>query len=379
MNRAGKYVNNLSGKLAYKSFKPSFLPLTPELTINATTNRKLIEAYKNLSKLEGISKYIPNKDLFISMYVRKEALLSSQIEGTQCTLEDVLDSAVDSNTNQDVAEVINYVNACLYAVRRIESLPICCRFIKEVHERLMTGVRGQEKNPGEFRKSQNWIGGSDSTISQARYIPPNVDDMLESMSNLEKFINDEDDIDPLIKNALVHYQFETIHPFLDGNGRIGRLLIMIMLLDSKLLSSPILYVSYFLKKNQIEYYDRMTEVRNSGNYEQWIAFFLEAICEASKDSIATIEEMNKLHEINMKKIPETNRKKNNIKTLFEYVERYPIIDIQKTAKALNMSYNTVSSSINKLIELKILKKDNDAARNRVYIYEKYLEILRKNT
>lgn len=379
MNRAGKYINNLSGKLAYKSFKPSFLPLNPELTLNTATNKKLIEAYKSLSELEGISKYIPNKDLFISMYVRKEALLSSQIEGTQCTLEDVLNSSVISNANQDVAEVVNYVNACLYAIKRIESLPICCRSIKEFHEKLMAGVRGQEKNPGEFRKSQNWIGGSGSTISEARYIPPNVDDMLEAMSNLETFINEEDDIDPLVKNALVHYQFETIHPFLDGNGRIGRLLIMLMLLDSKLLSSPILYVSYFLKKNQIEYYDRMSEVRNSGNYEQWIAFFLEAICEASKDAITTIEEMNKLHEANIKKIPETNRKKNNIKILFEYIEKYPIIDIQKTAKALDMSYNTVSSLINKLIELEILKKENDAARNRVYIYDKYLEILRKDT
>lgn len=379
MNRAGKYVNNLSSNLAYKSFKPSFLPPTPELTISVSTNRKLIEAYKKLSELEGISKYIPNIDLFISMYVRKEALLSSQIEGTQCTLEDILDPTVDINTNQDVTDVVNYIDACLFAMKRTDTLPICCRLIKETHKKLMAGVRGQEKSPGEFRKSQNWIGGTGSTISQARYIPPNVSDMLEAMSNLEKFINDEDDIDPLIKNALVHYQFETIHPFLDGNGRIGRLLIMLMLLDSKLLSSPVLYVSYFLKKNQIEYYDRMNEVRNSGNYEQWIAFFLEAICDASKDAITTIEEINKLHEININKLPETNRKKNNVKALFEYIERYPIIDIQKTAKALNMSYNTVSSSINKLIELKILKKDNNAARNRVYIYEKYLEILRKDT
>ncbi|MBQ0036588.1 MAG: Fic family protein [Firmicutes bacterium] len=379
MNRAGNYVNNLSGKLAYKSFKPSFLPLTPELTISPSTNAKLLEAYKYLLELEGISKYIPNKELFISMYVRKEALLSSQIEGTQCTLEDILNPAVDINANQDVSDVINYIDACLYAIKRIESLPICCRLIKETHEKLMAGVRGQEKSPGDFRKSQNWIGGSGSTISEARYIPPNVEDMIDAMTNLEKFINDDGDIDPLIKNALVHYQFETIHPFLDGNGRIGRLLIMLMLLDSKILSSPILYVSYFLKKNQIEYYDRMSEVRNSGNYEQWIFFFLEAICEASKDAITTIENINKLHEINIKKLPETNRKINNVKVLFDYIEKYPIIDIQKTAKALNMSYNTVSNSINKLIELKVLKKGNDAARNRIYIYDKYLQILRKDT
>lgn len=379
MNRAGKYVNNLAGKLAYKSFKPSFLPPKPEVVLSLKTNKKLINAHEQLAKLDSICEYIPNKELFISMYVRKEALLSSQIEGTQCTLEDIFNPTIDTNSNQDVADVINYINACLYAVKRIESLPISCRLMKEIHGILMNGVRGQDKNPGEFRKSQNWIGGNNSTILQARYIPPNVDDMVECMSNLEIFINDEDELDPLIKNALVHYQFETVHPFLDGNGRVGRLLIMLMLLNDKFLSSPILYVSYFLKKNQVEYYDRLSEVRNSGNYEQWIDFFLDAICKSSEDAIDTIKSLNALHDENIRKIPETNRKKNNTKELFDYIEKYPIIDIQKTSAALNMSYNTVASAVDKLVELRILRKSKDVSRNRVYEYYKYIEILRKDT
>lgn len=379
MNRAGEYINNLSKEMAYKSFKPSFLPPEPNIEITPEINKKLIEAYAALAKLDSLSKYIPNKDLFVSMYVRKEALLSCQIEGTQCTLEDVLNPSIDSSSNQDVGDVINYVNACLYGVERIKTLPICCRLIKEVHEKLMKGVRGQEKNPGEFRRSQNWIGGNNSTLSQARYIPPNVNDMNEAMSNLEKFINEDSNIDPLVKNALVHYQFETIHPFLDGNGRVGRLLIMLLLIDNKLLSSPILYVSYFLKNNQIEYYDRMSEVRNSGNYEQWVNFFLEALIKASIDAINTIELLVKLHEKNINKIPITNRKINNIKIVFDYIEKYPIIDIKKTASALSMSYNTAASSINKLIELQILMKNSDVSRNRVYIYDEYLQILRKDT
>ena len=379
MNRQGEYTNNLMGKVAYKSFKPSFLPPSPEIKIDSKMQKKLIEAHSQLSRLDSISNLIPNSNLFISMYVRKEALLSSQIEGTQCTLEDILSPEIDTNTNQDIADVINYVDACLYSIKRINTLPLSSRFIKEIHKRLMKGVRGQEKTPGEFRTSQNWIGGTNSTISDARYIPPNVNDMKESMFNLEKFINGEDDIDPLIKNSLVHYQFETIHPFLDGNGRVGRLLITLMLLNDGLLSNPILYVSYFLKKNQVEYYDRMSEVRKSGNYEQWILFFLEALCEASKDAIKTIDVLTKLHDLNIKKLPITKRKKDNVKMLFEYIEKYPIIDIQKTSKALCMSYNTTASAINKLIDLKILKKSDDSLRNKTFVYETYLKILRKDT
>ena len=216
-------------------------------------------------KLDTASKLIPNVELFISMYVRKEALISSQIEGTQCTLDDVLDPELDNTANLDVIDVINYVDACSYALERIKKLPLCGRLFREIHEKLLSGVRGQEKNPGEFRRSQNWIGAANCSLLEARYIPPNVEDMNQAMSELEKYMNEGDDYDPLIWIALIHYQFETIHPFLDGNGRVGRMMILLYLMEQDLLDKPVIYISYFLKKNQIEYYDRISEVRRSGN------------------------------------------------------------------------------------------------------------------
>lgn len=333
--------------------------------------KKLVEANRELVKLDTASKLIPNVELFISMYVRKEALISSQIEGTQCTLDDVLDPELDNTANLDVIDVINYVDACSYALERIKKLPLCGRLFREIHEKLLSGVRGQEKNPGEFRRSQNWIGAANCSLSEARYIPPNVEDMNQAMSELEKYMNEGDDYDPLIRIALIHYQFETIHPFLDGNGRVGRMMILLYLMEQDLLDKPVIYISYFLKKNQIEYYDRISEVRRSGNYEQWVTFFLEAVSAAAKDSLITIEALSKLHEKNLGILPKTTRKKDNVRSLFDYIEQYPIIDIKKTASALELSYNTVSNAVNKLVEIGILKETTNASRNRVFAYEEY--------
>jgi len=377
MNRAGELVNNLSGDAAYKSFKPSALP--PELNIDSDMVKKLVEANRDLVRLDTAAKLIPNAELFISMYVRKEALISSQIEGTQCTLDDVLDPKLDSNANLDVADVVNYVKACSYAIERLENLPLCSRLLREIHEQLLSGVRGQEKNPGEFRKSQNWIGAANCSLKEARYIPPNVDDMRWAMDDLERYMNEGDDYDPLIRIALIHYQFETIHPFLDGNGRVGRLMILLYLIEQGFISKPIIYISYFLKKNQIEYYDRISEVRRNGNYEQWISFFLEAVSAAAKDSLDTVEKLNVLHEQNIQKLPKTSRSNDNVRKLFDYIEQYPIIDIKKTSEVLQISYNTVSSSIKKLEQIGVLKQTTNASRNRVFSYEDYLHILRKDT
>ena len=198
------------------------------------------------------------------------------------TLDDILDPNIEENTNQNVADVIKYIKASKYASFRLNELPLCNRLLQETHGILMEEVRGEEKNPGEFRRSQNWIGPAGSTLKDARYIPPNPEDMLEAMSTLEKFINVENEMDPLIKIALIHYQFKTIHPVLDGNGRIGRLLISLFLIEKKLLTYETLYISYFLKRNRIEYYDRLTEVRAKGNFEQWIKFFLLAIYESAQ-------------------------------------------------------------------------------------------------
>lgn len=377
MNRAGEFVTNLSGDSSYKSFKPT--PLPPELELNSHIISKLVEANQELAKLDTAAKYIPNTNLFISMYVRKEALISSQIEGTQCTLDDVLDPEVDANSNLDVADVINYVQATNYAIERLKSLPLCCRILREIHKELMNGVRGQEKNPGEFRTSQNWIGPANCSLKDARYIPPNTNDMLTAMSDLEKFINENEDYDALIRIALIHYQFETIHPFLDGNGRVGRLMILLYLMEQKLLSCPVIYISYFLKKNQIEYYDRISEVRRSGNYEQWVLFFLEAVSAAAKDSLETIEQLSALHDKNIHLLPKSNRKVDNVRNLFDYIEKYPIIDIKHTSEALNISFNTTSTTIKKLIELGILVETTNSARNKVFAYSEYLDILKKDT
>ena len=379
MNRAGGYVDNLSGDAAYKSFKPNPLPPIPEIKMDDEMIRLLVDANKQLVKLDTASQLTVNIDLFISMYVRKEAVISSQIEGTQCTLDDVLDPEVESNANLDVSDVINYVKATQYAVNRLEQLPLCCRLIREVHEVLMEGVRGQDKTPGEFRFSQNWIGPANCALKDARYIPPNVEDMENAMSDLEKYINENSEYDPLIRIALIHYQFETIHPFLDGNGRIGRLLILLYLMEQGLLAKPVIYISYFLKKNQVEYYDRISEVRRSGNYEQWIRFFLEAVGKAATDSMESINQLLNLHEKNVSLLPKTNRSKDNLRILFDYIEQYPIIDIKRTANELSVSYNTVSTAVNKLVELGILRETTNAARNRVFAYEDYLKILRKDT
>lgn len=379
MNRAGKYVSNMAGEMAYQSFCPAALPPEPHLEMDDEILRLLIEASRNLQELNVSSQLIQSTELFVSMYVRKEAILSSQIEGTQCTLEDVLDPELDVSTNLDVADVINYVKAAQYALERLNELPICNRLLRETHAVLMEGVRGQEKNPGEFRRSQNWIGPVGCSLKDARYIPPNVEDMKAAMSSLEQYINEGKEYDPLIRAALIHYQFETIHPFLDGNGRIGRLLILLYLMEEKLLNKPVIYVSYFLKKNQVEYYDRISEVRRSGNYEQWVRFFLEAVSAAAADAVESIAQLAELHDQNLALLPKTKRSKDNVRAVFDYLEQHPIIDIKQTAAALNISYNTVSAAVKKLMELDILKETTNAARNRVFAYERYLKILRKST
>jgi len=377
MDRAGIYVDNFSGDMSYRSFRPDPLPPTPELMLSAETDKLVIEANRRLAKLDAAAELIPDMDLFISMYVRKEALLSSQIEGTQCTLEDVLDPDADVNINLDVADVVNYVAALQFAQERLETLPLCCRFIKEVHAELMKGVRGSDKSPGEFRHSQNWIGPAGCSLRNARYVPPNVPDMVEAMADLEKYINEDWEFDPLVRAALIHYQFETIHPFLDGNGRVGRMLVLLYLMDKGLLQEPVLYISYFLKKNQMEYYDRMSWVRSGGNYEQWIHFFLEAVSEAAEDGMESVKALLQLHEQNLSRLPDSKRKRDIVRELFAYIQKHPIIDVKRTASELGISYNTAASAVKKLQELEILKEKTNKARNRVYIYEDYVNILKK--
>ena len=379
-NRAGAFVSNLTGEMAYQSFRPAPLPPNPPIALSGELVAKLVDANKKLAALDGLSARIPNMDLFVSMYVRKEALLSSQIEGTQCTLDDILNPLMEENTNRNVSDVVNYIKATEFALNRLHSLPLCNRLIKETHAVLMEGVRGQEKSPGEFRYSQNWIGGQGSTIRNARYIPPNPEDMQTAMSDLEKYMNGDDSLDPLIQAALIHYQFETTHPFLDGNGRVGRLLITLFLMEKGILSHPALYISYFLKMNRIEYYDRMTQVRKTGDYEQWVMFFLQALSDSAGDAIQNIDALTALHNQSVAKLGAfSKRQQTNLLKLFAYIETNPIIDIQKTAAALGLSYNTVSKMVTILVDEGILRQTDKAGKAKIYSYADYLDILRKDT
>lgn len=379
MSRAGSYVSNLSGEMHYLSFRPSALPPDPPVAYDLDLVNSLVRANRAVASLEVASTKLPDVPLFLSMYVRKEALLSSQIEGTQATLDDILDPKTIENADIHVTEVLNYIRAVTFAENRLRELPVCNRLLAQTHRVLMSDIRGGDKSPGEFRRSQNWIGAPGSTLNKARYVPPNVADMQEAMTALEVYINTRDNTDPLVKAALIHYQFETIHPFLDGNGRIGRLLVYLFLKANGLLTYPTLYISYYLKRNRIEYYDRLTEVREKGDYEQWIRFFLEGICETCADALESIESLSALHKVNLTLINACEGRTLLLKRVFNYLETTPIISTKNLAVELGVSFNTASTAIVKLEQLGILLKVGTDKRNRRYAYEEYLKILRKDT
>ena len=372
--RAGKLVKNLSGEMTYYSFRPCALPPVPDVEIDSEMQQLLIEAHRNIAILDGLSDRIPNHDLFISMYVRKEALVSSQIEGTQCTIDDIFDPSIDENVNADVSDVVNYVRAINYAVERMKVFPLCNRLIRDIHAVLMKSVRGSDKTPGEFRRSQNGIGGAGSTLKNARYIPPNYKDMLKSMNDLERFINSEDNMDPIIKSALIHYQFESIHPFLDGNGRIGRLLITLFLMKEGILSSPVLYLSCYLKTNRSEYYDRLSDIRTNGSFEQWIKFFLKGVAETAQDATVAIDKLNALHNKNEALLPNAR-----IKNFLGHLENNPIITIPIAAECLQCSRNTIANYVKLMCDKGILKPSSKTGKAVIYSYEPYLSILREGT
>jgi len=367
--------------MAYQSFMPAPLPPAPPIVLDDHCLHLLIQANRQIARLEGIVSHVPNLELFISMYVRKEALLSSQIEGTQATLDDIFDPLRKENANQYVAEVVNYIKAMEFAVARLRTLPLCNRLLRETHAVLMEHVRGQEETPGEFRYSQNWIGGVGCSLKKASYVPPNPEDMCIAMSDLEKYMNGNDGLDPLIQAALIHYQFETIHPFLDGNGRIGRLLIILFLIQKGLLSTPAMYISYFLKRNRIEYYDRMTEVRQKGNYEQWIRFFLLAVMESAMDAIETIDRLVGLHDGNAALLERIvpHRQMDTVQRLFRYIEMHPILEISRTAQELSLSYNAIARAVSIITSQGILRQSKKVGKARIYSYDAYLDILREDT
>lgn len=370
MARQGEFLTTID-KHGYRYFSPAPLPPKPEID-RCALEKPLIKASNAMEVLKAVSQRVPDMDLFVSMYVRKEAVLSSQIEGTQATLENILDPEVDENLIQDVEEVVNYVAAVNFGLERIKSLPLSQRLLREVHGKLMKGVRGEDKNPGEFRRSQNWIGPQGSTLNNARYVPPTVSVMHQALSDLEKFIHYDDTLHPLIQAALIHYQYETIHPHLDGNGRVGRLLIVLFLIEKGLLQKPVLYISYELKRNQVEYYDRMMAVREHGDYEQWIRFFLQAVTDTAIQATKKIDKLHMMAENDRQIIGDSK----NLQGAYAYLLERPLVNVKMLEKQLDVSYVTANKLVQQLVSLDILKQINRKhKRNRVFSYQKYMDIL----
>lgn len=380
-NGQGTLRNNLSGKLAYYSFFPTPLQSLRQLNLTEETYRTLSACSRKLGELEGMLYFVPNADMYLTMYVRKEALLSSQIEGTQCTFDDLLSPSQTQLHHKDVADVVNYVRAVDRGVELLKKMPLCTRLLRQVHAVLLDGVRGTEKNPGELRSSQNWIGPSGCTIATASFVPPNIEDLSNTLQDLERFINEPQvEMDPIVRAALVHYQFETAHPFLDRNGRLGRLLITLMLINDGVLHSCLFYPSFQFKKNRSEYYRQLTSVRERGTYEEWIEFFCNSLLESAKDSVGSLKNLVDLHNRSTATITENlGRTAANGQRLLGILEEHPIVDTAFIAAQLDIGRSSASSLVKSFEELGILRPlDESRQRYRQYGYEEYLSILRED-
>lgn len=380
-NGQGFLRKNLSGEAEYQSFVPAPLGSVLPIDLPEGTVRLLGACSRKLGELEGMLRFVPNAQMYLAMYVRKEALLSAQIEGTQCTFDDILNPENADLAQRDVADVVNYIKATEFAVKRMNDLPLCMRLLREVHSILLSGVRGAERQPGTIRSTQNWIGPGGATLKNATYIPPNVDDMNDALRDLEEFINGTDDVDPIIKAALVHYQFETIHPFLDGNGRLGRLLITLSLMNDHALSAAVFYPSYQLKLRRGEYYEHLMDVRENGTYAKWVGFFCDCLLASAKDAIGSLERLVNLHNRNVTLINGSlGRASANGQRLLELLEGNPIVDVAFVAGKLDIARTTASNLVGDFVELGILlQREKGKQRYRTFLYEDYLAILRQGS
>lgn len=363
----------------YECFVPHDLKYL-KFNIDEEFQNLINRAYLLLGRLDGMATTLPDINLFVSMYVQKEAVISSQIEGIQASLIDVLQKDRKNEKIKDTEEIVNYIKATNYAFKRLEELPLCMRLIKETHSILLSGVRGNEKSPGEFRKSQNWIGYAGCKLNTASFVPPAPGEMEKSLTDLEKYIHEDSFIPNLIKIALIHYQFETIHPFLDGNGRMGRLLIVLFLKERGLIEYPVLYLSYFFKKNRNRYYELLNNVRVKGEFEEWIKFFIKGICEISEDAISSIQKIIELKKADIGKI--RNIPKGNISNLlliYDYLLRHPFLETEDIRRLSDLSKPTVNKLLETLIELEILELVEEKKRYKQYVYRKYVDILSEGT
>jgi Fic family protein len=373
--RAGVYVRQQAG---YRAFIPAALPPVPPVRIDSGLQRLLSAADLALGRLDGSIQILPNPDLFVFMYVRREAVLSSQIEGTQSSLQDLLAAEAHilaPDRPSDVDEVINYVAAMNHGIDRLNELPVSVRLIREIHERLLRGVRGSGLTPGELRRSQNWIGPGGCTIADASFVPPPPHEIDDALSNLERFLHAEDDLPLLIKIGLAHAQFEMIHPFLDGNGRVGRLLIAFLLCEKGVLGKPVLYLSYYFKKHRQLYYERLQATRDRGDWEGWLTFFLEGVAEVSAQAAETARRILALREKHRASIAaKLTYVAGNGHRVLEHLFERPIVSVNEVRDLIDTTYPAANQLVDRLVTLGILEEMTGQARNRRFRYAPYIRL-----
>ena len=374
----GRYETVSTVGETVKAFIPNTLPPFPALEITEELQKKLDEAAFLLGKLDGSANLLPDVGIFLYMFIRKEAVLSSQIEGTQSSLSDLLLFELKENPGvpiDDVQEVSNYVAAMTYGLKRLEEgFPLSLRLLREIHAELLAKGRGSGKNPGEFRHSQNWIGGT--RPGNAFFVPPPPEEAVKCMGELEKFLHD-DNVPLLVKAALSHVQFETIHPFLDGNGRVGRLLITLLLCNGGMLKQPLLYLSYYFKSHRQYYYDLLSGIRENGDWERWLDFFLDAVIETAKESNGIILNLHNQIESDRAKISTLGRAATSALAVHQAMLRHPIADIAKLKELTGLTNATIGKMLNILLDFGIIEETTGNKRNRLFSYNKYIDSLKQ--
>ena len=373
MSRAGVFIQQPSG---YRAFTPAPLPPRPAVAMDADLVNLLSQADRVIGRLDMVTEVLPNPDLFIGMYVRQEAVLSSQIEGTQSTLEDVLQYEIDASGEPqiaDVQEVVNYVAAMNHGLARLPDLPLSLRLLKEIHEVLLRKGRGAHSTPGEFRRSQNWVGPPGSTLMNATFVPPPVAEMMTALGDLEKFLH-TNDLPVLIQAGLAHAQFETIHPFLDGNGRVGRLLITLLLCEKSVLKRPTLYLSHFFKLHRLEYYDRLTAIRQTGDWEGWLRFFLRGVIEVGTEAVETTRKILALRDGHLALLAEKMTGNSYAARGLDHLFASPMTTVRRMESHLSASYKTANKIIGEFENLGLLREIMGYKRNRVFAFEPYLAL-----
>ena len=373
--RAGRYIPQPTG---YRAFMPAPLPPQPALALDGELQGLLSAADRALSRLDGSVLTLPNPDLFVFMYVRKEAVLSSRIEGTRSSLQDLLAAEAqlfEPNLPRDVDEVIHYVRAMNHGLARLAELPVSVRLIREIHAELMRGVRGGRLQPGELRTRQNWIGPAGCTPNTATFVPPPHHAVPAALGHLETFLHAADELPPLVKIALAHVQFETIHPFLDGNGRVGRLLITFLLAERRVLHKPVLYLSHYFEQHRQAYYEHLQAVREQGAWEAWLAFFLRGVIEVAGEAAETARRILQLREQHRSAITaQLGRAAGNGHKVLESLFDRPIVAVNDVRKITGTTYAAANNLVSRLVKLEVLSEMTGYARNRRFRYAPYIAL-----